>query len=58
MAKMEVVYSLVELKEALINYIAINHSIDMEDVELFIVGCDQPDAGLDDDEAIRIVCEF
>lgn len=54
MAKMEVVYSLGELKEALIAYIASNHNIDMEDVELFII----PDAGLDDDEAIRIVCEF
>lgn len=58
MAKMEVVYSLRELKEALINYISINHSIDMEDVKLFIPGCDQPDAWLDDDEAMHVVCEF
>jgi len=54
MAKMEIIYTLSELKEALIADIASNHGIDMEDVELFII----PDAGLNDDEAIRIVCEF
>lgn len=51
---MEIIYTLSELKEALIADIASNHSIDMEDVELFII----PDAGLNDDEAIRIVCDL